>query len=113
MSRKLSSTTKGKDVFDTLNNFFKHNETDWKKLIGCTTDEASSMLGRKSGFTTYAKTVSSNANIVHCFTNTFVLCAKVLFEKMLLCLKQVIKQVNFVKTSAVNTRLFNLYPANH
>ena len=47
------------------------------------------------------KTVSSNATIVHCFIHIFALCAKVLPEKRLLCLKRVIKLVNFVKTSAV------------
>ena len=67
MSKQLSSTTKGKDVFEVLDNFFKQNKIDWKKLIGCTTDGAPSMLGRKSGFTTYMETVSSNATTVHCF----------------------------------------------
>ena len=106
MSKELSSTSTGKDVFEVLDNFFKKNELDWKKLIGCTTNGAPSMLGRKSGFTIYVKTVSSNTTIVHCFMHRFALCAKVLPEKMLLCLKRVIKLVNFVKTSAVNTRLF-------
>ena len=36
------------------------------------------MLGRKIGFTTYVKTVSSNATIIHCFTHRFALCAKIL-----------------------------------
>ena len=56
MSKELSSTTKGKDAFEVVYNFFKQNEIDWKKLIGCTTDGAPSMLGRKSGFTTYMET---------------------------------------------------------
>ena len=63
------------------------------------------MLGRKSGFAAYVKTVSSNATIVRCFIHISALCAKVLTEKMLLCLKRVIKLVNFVKSPAVNTRL--------
>ena len=67
MSKELSSTIKGKNVFEVLDNFFTQNTLDWKNLIGCTTDGAPSMLGRKSGFTTYVKTVSSNATIVHCF----------------------------------------------
>ena len=106
MGKELSSTTKKRDAFEVLHNFFKQNEIDWKKLIGCTTNGAPSMLGRKSGFTTYVETVSSNATIIHCFIHRFSLCAKMLPEKMLLCLKRVIKLVNFVKTSAVNTRLF-------
>jgi len=37
------------------------------KLIGCTTDGAHSMLGRKSGFQAYLKTLSPNATFVHLF----------------------------------------------
>ena len=106
VSKELSSTTKGKDAFEVLYNFFNQNEIDWKKLIICTTDGAPSMLGRKFGFTTYVETVSSNATIIHCFMHRFALCEKMLPEKMLLCLKRVIKLVNFAKTSAVITRLF-------
>ena len=106
MSKELSSTTKGKDAFEVLYNFFKQNEIDRKKLIGCTTDGAPCMLGRKSGFTTYVETVSSNATIIYCFIRRFALCAKMLPEKMVLYLKRVIKLVNFVKRSAANTRLF-------
>ena len=106
MSKELSGTTKGKDAFEVLYNFFKQNEIDWKKLIGCTTNGAPSMLGPKSGFTTYVETVSSNATITHGFIHRFALCAKMLPEKTQLCLKRVIKLVNFVKTSAVNTQLF-------
>ena len=106
MSKELSSTTKGKDAFEVLYNFFKQNEIDWKKLIGCTTDGVPSMLGRKSEFTTYVGTVSSNATIIHCFIHRFAFCAKMLLQKTLLRLKRVIKLVNFVKTSTVNTRLF-------
>ena len=106
MSKELSSTTIGKDVFEVLCNFFEQNKIDWKKLIGCTPDGAPSMLGRKSGFTTYVETVLLNATIIHCFIHRFALCAKMLPEKMLLCLKRGIKLVDFVNTFAVNAQLF-------
>ena len=38
MSKELSGTTKGKDMFEALDNFFKLNELDWGRLIVCTTD---------------------------------------------------------------------------
>jgi len=87
-------------------NFFKLNELDLGKLIGCTTAGAPSMLRRKSGFTAHVKAVSPNATIVHCFIHIFALCAKVLPQNMLLCLNRVMKLVNFVKTSALKTQLF-------
>ena len=50
LRQALAVTTKGKDVFNVLADFFKENELDWSMLVGCTTDGAPAMLGRKSGF---------------------------------------------------------------
>nr|XP_039255363.1 zinc finger BED domain-containing protein 5-like [Styela clava] len=96
LSQELCSTTKGKDVFSVLDNFFKLNGLDWRKLIGCTTDGAPSMLGRKSGFQAHVKAVSPNVTGVHCFIHRFALSAKILPPKLLSCLNRIIKIVNFV-----------------
>nr|XP_039264456.1 zinc finger BED domain-containing protein 5-like isoform X2 [Styela clava]XP_039264458.1 zinc finger BED domain-containing protein 5-like isoform X2 [Styela clava] len=58
LNHELSTTSKGKDIFNSLDNFFKENELDWGNLVGCTTDGAPSMLGRKSGFQALVKAVS-------------------------------------------------------
>ncbi|XP_068209307.1 zinc finger BED domain-containing protein 5-like [Palaemon carinicauda] len=108
LSHNLSSTTTGKDIFNVLDNFFKQNELDWGNLVGCTTDGAPSMLGRKSCFQAHVKAVAPNATAVHCFIHRFALCAKVLPPKLLSCLNRVIRINNYVKTSALNTRLFKL-----
>ena len=34
MSEELSETTKGKDIFNLLDKFFKQNHLDWEKLVG-------------------------------------------------------------------------------
>ena len=73
MSEELSETTKGKDIFNLLNKFFKQNYLDWEKLVGCSTDGAPSMFGRKSGFQAYVKAISPNATFVHCFIHRFAL----------------------------------------
>ncbi|XP_068250328.1 zinc finger BED domain-containing protein 5-like [Palaemon carinicauda] len=108
LSQGLFSTTTGKDIFNVLDNFLQQNELDWGKLVGCTTDGAPPMLGRKSGFQAHVKAVAPNATAVHCFIHRFALCAKVLPPKLLSFLNRVIRIVNFVKTSALNTRLFKL-----
>ena len=64
------------------------------------------MLGRKSGFHSYIKGVSPEIIFTHSFIHRFALCAKVLPPELLLCLQQIVKIVNFVKMSALNTRLF-------
>ena len=58
MSKEVSGTTKGKDIFNIVDEFFKKNDLEWLKLVGCTTEGAPAMLGRKSGFQSYIKAVS-------------------------------------------------------
>ena len=103
LNHKVSTTTKGKDIFDS---FFKKNGLDWNNLVRCSTDGAPSMLGCRSGFQSYVKAVSPIATSVHCFIHRFALCTKVLPAQLLACLKQVVKTINFLKTSALNTRFF-------
>ncbi|XP_068235570.1 zinc finger BED domain-containing protein 5-like [Palaemon carinicauda] len=112
LSQDLSNTTTRKDIFNVLDNFFKQNELDWGKLVRCTTDGAPLMLGRKSGFQAHVKAVAPYATAVHCFIQRFTLCAKVLPPKLLSCLNRDIRIVYFVKTSAMNTRLFKLLCEN-
>ena len=99
LNHEVSTTTKRKDIFDILDSFFKKNGLDWKNLVGCTTNGAPSMLGCRSGFHSYVTSV-------HCFIHRFALCTKVLPAQLLACLKQVVKIINFVKASALNTRFF-------
>ena len=106
LNQELAATTKRKDVFNVLADFFKKNELDWSKLVGCTIDGAPAMLGRKSGFQTYVKDVAANATFVHCFIHRFALCIKVLPAELMSSLNKIIKIVNFIKTSALNSRLF-------
>ena len=104
LNQELTATTK--DVFNVLADFFKENELDWSKLVGCTTDGAPAMLGRKSGFQTYVKDIAANATFVHCFIHRFALCTKVLSAELMSCLNKIVKIVNFIKTSALNSRIF-------
>ena len=91
LNHEVSTTPKGKDIFDILDSFFfKKNRLDWKNLVGCATDGALSMLGCRSGFQSYVKAVSPNVTPVHYFIHRFALCTKVLPAQLLACLKQVL-----------------------
>ena len=50
LNQELAATTKGKDVFNVLADFFKENELDWSKLVGYTTDALQSCLGENLDF---------------------------------------------------------------
>ena len=57
------------------------------------------MLGRKSGFQSHVKFLLPTVTFVHCLKYRFALCAKVLPH-------EIIKIVDFIKTTALSTRLF-------
>ena len=58
LNNEFRTTTRGEDVFELLEDFFKKNGLQWNKLIGCTTDGAPVMLSRKSEFQVHAKALS-------------------------------------------------------
>ena len=76
------------------------------KLVGCTTDGAPAMLGRKSGFQARVKAVSPST--VYCFLHRFALAAKLLPPGIKASLNLVVKMVNYINTSALNSRLFKI-----
>ena len=106
MSEEIPGITKDKDIFDIVEKFFKKKRLEWTKLVVHTTDGSPAMLGRKLGFYSYVKAVSPNIIFIHCFIHRFALCSKVLPTELFSCLQQIIKIVNFVKSSALNSRLF-------
>ena len=64
------------------------------------------MLGRKSGFQTRVKAVSPSLTSVHCFLHQCALAARLLPSDIKTSLNLVVKMVNYIKTSALNSRLF-------
>ena len=104
LNQELAATTKGKDVFSVLADFFKENELDWSKL------DARQMVLQpclcKNLDSNICKRCCSKRAFVHCFVHRFAFCTKVLPAELMSCLNKIIKIVNFIKTSALNSRLF-------
>ena len=65
LSNEMRTTSKGKDVFELVDNFFKENDILWINLVGCTVDGTPAILGRKSGFQARVKAVSPSVTSVH------------------------------------------------
>ena len=108
MNAALEATTKGDDIFQMVNSFFKQHGLKWENLRGCTTDGAPAMLGRKSGFRARVMEVAPHVIFLHCMIHRFALSCKVLPAKFFDVLSLVIKMVNNVKGSALNSRLFKI-----
>jgi len=104
--RPIETTTKAEDVFKIVASFFDDKELQWEKLVGICMVGAPTMLGSRSGFIARIKQKSPNAVGTHCVIHREALASKTLTGSMKDKLATTIKVVNFVKSSATNTRLF-------
>ena len=102
----LKSTTKASDILATMSTFFENNNLFWVNLCGICTDGAPAMIGSRSGFQALVKHRAPAAKGVHCIIHRQALASKTLPESLSYVLQQSINLVNYIKSSALNTRLF-------
>ena len=106
--QSLDTTTKGIDIFSKTNYFFqeKDNQLGWKNCVAVCSDGAPSMLGVYRGFASYVKAVNPKIIITHCMIHREALVARDLQPELYTVMQDVIKMVNYIKSSALNSRLF-------
>ena len=104
--KTLDTTARAQDVLKVVDNFFETNGLDWKNLVGVTTDGAPAMLGSRSGFQALVKQRAPLVTGIHCFIHRQALASKTLPDHLNAIFKGLVKVVNYIKSSAVNTRLF-------
>uniref|UniRef100_K7GCS1 DUF4371 domain-containing protein n=1 Tax=Pelodiscus sinensis TaxID=13735 RepID=K7GCS1_PELSI len=105
----LDITTKAQDVMEIVNNFFEVHGLDWVTLVGVTTDGVPAMLGSRSGFQMLVKQCTSMVTGVHCFIHREALVSKTSPDQLNAIFKGLVKVVNHIKSSALNTRLFKRF----
>lgn len=105
--KPLLATTKGIDVFRIVNEYFSEHRLTWKNVLGVCTDGAPSMIGCKSGFQALVKKENQNGVFLHCMLHRQALAVKTMPDGLLSVMTQVIKMINFVKNSALKSRLFS------
>ena len=108
MNAALEATTKKDDIFQMVNSFFKQHGLKWENLRGCTTNGDPVMLGRKSGFRARVMEVAPHVKFLHCMIHRFALLCKVLPAEFFDVLSLVIKMVNNIVGSALNSGLFKI-----
>ena len=104
MSNILETTSKWIDVMQIISNYFEHHVLKWEKLVGFCTDGAPAMLGSRSGYSTLVKEKNPSILTTHCVI--YRQAKKTLPEELSNVLKPERKLVNFVKSKALNTRIF-------
>jgi hypothetical protein len=106
LCKPLETMTTARYIFKVVSNFFEEHGIKWKNLCVVCTDGAPAVLGCRSGFQALIKTVAPNAIGTHCVIHRQVLAAKTLLSSLKQIMSLVIQAVNFVKSSALSSRIF-------
>ena len=104
--KPLPRTIAAKDVFELVKEFFnKHNL--YLKIIGSIcTDGAPAMLGNRSGFAAMLKKEIPQLKVTHCLLHRQALAFKTQRLYLKNALKSSMKIVNYIRSRALNRRLF-------
>ena len=103
----LETTSKVANVFQVLINFFDKTELNWSKLVGVCTDGAPAMIGANSGLISLVKQKNPAIQKTHYMIHKEALVPKTISKRLHEHLSAVIKVVNYVKSLALNTRIFS------
>ena len=103
----LETTSKAVDVFQMLIDFFDKTKLSWSKLVGVCTDGAPAMIGANSGLISLVKQNNPAIQGTHCMIHKAALVSKTIPKRLHEHMSVVIKVVNYVKSSALNTRLYS------
>ena len=106
-SQPLETASKAVDVFQMLIDFFDETELSWSKLVEACTDGAPAMIGANSGLISLVKQKNPAIQGTHCMIHKAALVSKTIPKRLHEHISVVIKVVNYVKSSALNTRLFS------
>ncbi|XP_036354669.1 zinc finger BED domain-containing protein 5-like [Octopus sinensis] len=104
----LESTTKGEDIFQAISTFFENVGLSWNNVCCCTTDGAPAMLGFHSGFRGQVRLANEKTKHLHCMLHRYALAAKTLPSDLRYVLDDVVHIVNYIKKSALHSRIFRL-----
>ena len=103
----METTSKAADVFQVLIGFFDKTKLSWSKLVEVCTDDALAMISANSGLVSLVKRKNPAIQGTHCMVHKAALVSKTIPKRLQEYLSVVIKVVNYVKSSALNTRLFS------
>lgn len=104
--RPLQTRTRGEDIFMMVDSFFREEGLNWKQCYSVFCDGAPAMLGARQGFIARVKQEKCVV-IVHCLVHRENLAAQKLSKDLHKVMQEVIQIVNFIKASALNSRLFS------
>ncbi|CAH2005939.1 unnamed protein product [Acanthoscelides obtectus] len=108
-SQSLTAGTTSEEIFDSTSNFVEKNDLDWNKLIELCTDDVLAVIGVRPGL---AKKLREKSPAM--VSTGFVCYSSPSFgfqniaTEIRQTLDSAIRIVNYIKSSALNSRLLNL-----
>ncbi|KAL4091589.1 hypothetical protein QTP88_026255 [Uroleucon formosanum] len=105
----LKTYCTSEEMFNAISSHFQKINLQFSNCIGICTDGAAAMTGKFNGLVTRVQQIA-HKNIIstHCFIHREQLAAKDMNENLFDVLNICIKIVNFIRASAVNTRVFKV-----
>lgn len=103
----LQSRTTAEEIFRAIDEEMRKFHLDWKNLISLCTDGAPAMIGVRSGLAIkVAEVANENFEATHCILHREALASESMSKELSETLHSAVKMINFIKASALNTRIF-------
>ena len=109
LCENLTTTTKGEDVFNTVNHFLQSNGMDWHRVQQVSVDGAPAMMGGQRGFKGFVKRENPSIQVDHCAVHRYSLASKTLPASLKAVFDDVVRIVNFIKSKDLNSRIFKQF----
>ena len=103
---ELKKHTIGAEIVSALSDYFLSTDLKISDCISICTDGAANMTGRHAGLIAIMKQVAPNIQGTHCMIHREMLASKRMSAEFNQVLTTAVKMVNFIKSSALNSRLF-------
>jgi hypothetical protein len=100
--KRLPTHTTGEDIFNLTDLYISGKDLRWNQCVDICTDSAQSMVGKTKGFIAHV----SHCTRMHCIIHCLVLAVKKIPNELKMVLYEVVKIVNFIKSSPLNSRNF-------
>ena len=106
-SNTLSATTTAAGVKALVDSFFEVNELSWQKFKHICTNDATAIIGVKSGFATQVKNKLFHVTSLHTSLHRYTLPSKTLSLHLMEIIHVAVKVINFIRSREKNHRLFH------
>ncbi|XP_003801892.1 SCAN domain-containing protein 3 isoform X1 [Otolemur garnettii] len=108
-SASLPTNTTSSELYEAVKNYIVNKcGLEFKFCVGVCSDGAASMTGKHSEVVTQIKELAPECKTTHCFIHRESLAMKKVSADLNSVLTDIVKIVNYVKSNALNSRLFSL-----